>query len=630
MAAYQRRIPVGAEVQPTGGVHFRVWAPKRRKVRLIFEGTDAVHPLEREPGQDGYYSTFVSDAGAGTRYRYLLDDIDYRYPDPVSRFQPEGVHGPSEVIDPATFPWKDAAWPGLTMPGQVLYEMHFGTFTPEGTYRAAIEKLPLLKDVGVTAVEVMPLADYQGEYGWGYDGVAMFAPTRNHGRPDDLRAFIDAAHALGLGVIHDVVYNHFGPDGNYTPAYSDHYLSGSHMTEWGEGINYDSDHCEPVREFVANNAGYWIDEFHFDGLRLDAVQAIVDDTDEHILKVLTRRAREAAGRRSIIVVAEDEWQRTKFFTEVEQGGHGLDGSWNDDFHHACRVAVTGHAEYYYGEYQGSPQELVSAARHGYLYQGQWNVRQKRFRGSPTRGLPGKRFVIFLQNHDQVANSATGQRLHKMTSPGRYRAITAFWLLVPGTPLLFQGQEWCASAPFHFFVDHPLDLAKLVREGRWEALRMFDRIRGREDKWPQVDPTVRETFETCVLDWSERERHQEALELHRDLLKLRREDPIFASQDSTAIEGAVVGGEAFIMRYYGGDGNDRLVLVNLGRDLRWHPNAEPLVAPPPGMDWAIIFSSDEPQYGGAGTAVLNTRNWNLPGHATVVLAPRLESEHSSET
>jgi maltooligosyltrehalose trehalohydrolase len=630
MAGFQRRIPVGAEVQPTGGVHFRVWAPKRQKVRLIFEGSDTIHPLEREPGREGYFSAFVREAANGTRYRYLLDDDDYRYPDPVSRFQPEGVHGPSEVVDPSAYQWKDAEWPGLNMPGQVIYEMHMGTFTPEGTYRAAIEKLPLLKEIGITAIEVMPLADYQGTYGWGYDGVAMFAPTRNHGRPDDLRAFIEAAHALGLGVIHDVVYNHFGPDGNYTPAYSDHYLSGTHMTEWGEGINYDSEHCGPVREFVINNAGYWIDEYHFDGLRLDAVQAIVDDSDEHILKALTRRAREAAGERSVIVVAEDEWQRTRFFADIEKGGYGLNGSWNDDFHHSCRVAVTGHAEYYYGEYQGSPQELISAAKRGYLYQGQWNVRQKRFRGSPTHGLPGIPFVIFLQNHDQVANSATGQRLHRMTSPGRFRAITAFWLLAPGTPLFFQGQEWCASTPFHFFVDHPVDLAKLVREGRWEALRMFDRIRGREHKWPQIDPTVRETFEMCILDWSERERNPEALALHRDLLKLRREDPIFSRQDSASIEGAVVGGEAFMMRYYGGEGNDRLVLVNLGRDLAWHPNAEPLVAPPPGTDWTIIFSSDDPTYGGAGTAVLDTRNWNLPGHATVVLAPRPEETHSSET
>ena len=629
MTDLKRRLPVGAEVQPDGGVHFRVWAPRRRQVRVLFDDRDAIVPLVREPDPEGYFSGFVREAAAGSRYRFLLDDDDYRYPDPASRFQPDGVHGPSQVVDPTGYSWSDGDWRGITLPGQVLYEMHFGTFTPEGTYLAAIDKLPLLKEVGMTAVEVMPLAEYQGRYGWGYDGVDLYAPTHNHGTPDDLRRFVDAAHGLGLAVIHDVVYNHFGPDGNYTRSFSEHYLSANHMTDWGEGLNFDSEHSGPVREFVINNAGYWIDEFHFDGLRLDAVHAIVDETQEHVLKALTRRAREAAGHRRIIVVAEDEYQRTRFFTEVERGGYGLNGSWNDDFHHSCRVAATGQAEYYYSEYQGSPQELISAAKRGYLYQGQWNQSQKKFRGSPTRGLPAKRFVTFLQNHDQVANSATGQRLQQLTSPGRFRALTAFWLLGPGTPLFFQGQEWCTAKPFHFFVDHPVDLAQLVREGRWESMRHFGRIRGREQKLQQVDPALRETFECCVLDWSERDRNPEALELHRDLLCLRREDPVFAAQDSSAMEGAVIAHEAFLLRFYGSDGDDRLMLVNLGRDLHWHPAAEPLVAPPPGSDWAILFSSDDPQYGGSGTALLDTKQWGVPGHATVVLAPRPERDHPLE-
>jgi len=625
---FRRRLPAGAEVQPGGGVHFRVWAPKRTRVEVVAEPGGRLL-LTRE-GDEGYYSGFVAGAAAGSRYHFLLDDDDYRYPDPASRFQPEGVHGPSEVIDPAAYRWHDAGWKGLTLPGQVISEIHLGTFTPEGTYAAAIEKLPLLKDVGITAIELMPLAEYQGAYGWGYDGVDFYAPTRNHGRPDDLRRFVDAAHAIGLGVLIDVVYNHFGPDGNYTTAFSDHYLSSKHMTDWGQGVNYDSDHCGPVRDFIASNAAYWIDEFHFDGLRLDAVQAIVDDSPEDILQLLTRRAREAADGRSIIVVAEDEFQRTKFFTPVEQGGHGLDGSWNDDFHHACRVAATGQAEYYYSEYQGSPQELISAVKRGYLYQGQWNVRQKKFRGSPTRGLPGRSFVTCLQNHDQVANSATGQRLCTLTSPGRYRALAAMWLLAPGTPMFFQGQEFNATEPFHFFVDHPLELAALVRHGRWESMRQFGRIEGREQKLQQVDPTIRSTFDECVLDWTERDRNPEALEFHRDLLRLRREDPTFSAQDADAIEGAVIGHEAFLLRYFGKQGDDRLLLVNLGRDLHWHPTAEPLVAPPPGTDWEVLFSSEDPQYGGSGTALLDTKHWGVPGHATVVLKPRPEREHPPET
>jgi maltooligosyltrehalose trehalohydrolase len=630
MSKFYRRLPAGAEPQPGGGVHFRVWAPNRKTVEVLVEPQGVRRTLDREPGDDGYFSGLVPEAAAGSRYVYALDGEEARYPDPVSRFQPEGVHGPSEVIDPAAYRWNDAGRKGLSLPGQVLYEMHFGTFTPEGTYLAAIDKLPLLKEVGITAVEVMPVAEYGGTYGWGYDGVDLFAPTHNHGRPDDLRRFVDAAHGLGIGVILDVVYNHFGPAGNYVGVFSDHYLSAKHMTDWGAGVNYDDAGCGPVREFVASNAAYWIDEFHFDGLRLDAVQAIVDDSPEHILKTLTRRAREAAKGRSIIVIAEDEWQRTKFFTPVERGGHGLDGSWNDDFHHTCRVAATGHAEHYYSEYRGGPQELISVAKRGYLYQGQWNSRQKKFRGSPTRGLPARSFVNFLQNHDQVANTPTARRLCTQTSPGRYRALATFWLLAPGTPLFFQGQEFNATAPFHYFVDHPADLAKLVREGRWASMREFGRVQGSERVRPQIDPTVRSTFEECALDWSERDRHPEAVALHRDLLRLRREDPVFAAQDADATEGAVIGPEALLLRYYGQSGDDRLLLLNLGRDMTFDTAAEPLLAAPPGADWTTLFSSDDPRYGGAGTPPLETKDWFIPGHAALVLRPEPDREHPPES
>ena len=621
MTAYHRRLPIGAAVQPSGGVHFRVWAPKRKQVELVAEPGGRL-TLERE-GDEGYWSGFLADAAAGSLYYFQLDDDEYRYPDPASRFQPDGVHGPSQAIDPSTYEWKDGNWKGLTLKGQVISEIHLGTFTKEGTYAAAAEKLPLLKEIGITAVELMPLAEYAGAYGWGYDGVKFYSPTRNHGTPDDLRKFVDTAHGLGLGVIHDVVYNHFGPEGNYSGSFSDHYLSDEHKNEWGDLVNFDGADCRPVREYIIQNAGYWIDEFHFDGLRLDAVQAIVDDSPDHVLAALTRRAREAAGNRSIIVVNEDEHQRAKHFTPVKEGGYGLDGCWNDDFHHTCRVAATGHAEYYYSEFIGSPQELLSTVKRGYLWQGQWNVRQKKFRGTPALDRKAEQFVTYLQNHDQVANSATGQRIDKLTSPGRHRALTGFWLLAPGTPMFFQGQEWNASQPFHYFVDHPVSLGRLVREGRWEEMRNFDRAAGREAVVPLFDPTDRKIFEMCILDWDERDRghHAEMLALHRDLLQLRREDPAFSEQDATRIDGAVVGPEAFILRYFGPGGHDRLLLINLGRDLHHHPVAEPLVAAPHGKQWATLWSSDDPRYGGSGTAVLNVKDWVLPGHATVVLAPR---------
>ncbi len=617
-----RRLPVGAEVQPGGGVHFRVWAPRRKKVTLVAFAPDRPGDARRvalsaEP--NGYYSGFVPDASAGWRYYYLLDDDEHRYPDPASRFQPEGVHGPSQVIDPGAYTWSDDDWTGVSLYGQIVYEMHFGTFTPEGTYAAAIEHLPKLADLGVTILEVMPLADFAGEFGWGYDGVHWFAPTRLYGHPDDFRRFVDTAHQLGLGVILDVVYNHFGPSGNYAPAFSPGYIS-QHGTEWGEAINFDGPDSGPVREFVISNAGYWIDEFHLDGLRLDAVQAIRDESPDNIVTAMQRHARQVAGKRGIVIYAEDEWQRVDLIRPAEEGGCGLDGVWNDDFHHAARVAATGHAEYYYADYAGTPQELISAIKWGYLYQGQWNSRQKKFRGTPTWRQAAARFVTFLQNHDQVANSAHGRRLHELTTPGRFRALTTLLLLSPNTPLLFQGQEFASSKPFLYFADHEVDLAKLVREGRWEFLRNFGRVAGLPAPMPDTNPESRRTFERCKLDWSEWETHRRTVDLHRDLIRLRKEDPVISSQDATAIHGAVIGPEALVLRYLGQDHGDRLLLVNLGRDLEWRPVTEPLVAPPAGMQWKVLFSSEDPRYGGTGTAPFDFRQWRVLGHAAILLAP----------
>ncbi|MGH7202048.1 MAG: DUF3459 domain-containing protein, partial [Planctomycetaceae bacterium] len=431
------------------------------------------------------------------------------------------------------------------------------------------------------------------------------------------------------GVILDVVYNHLGPSGNYTGAFSEHYFTRRHVTEWGEAINFDGEQSGPVREFVISNAGYWIDEFHLDGLRLDATQAIVDDSPEHICAALARRAREAAGARSIVIYAEDDHQKVHQVQPVERGGYGLDGLWNDDFHHSARVAATGHAEFYYADFLGTPQELISAVKWGYLYQGQWNVRKQMFRGSPTWNLKAARFVNFLQNHDQVANSSHGDRLHRVTSPGRHRALTALLLLAPETPMLFQGQEFSASAPFHYFVDHEVDLANLVREGRWEFMRHFRSVAGREVEASLIDPTARGTFEQCKLDWRERDRNTESLALHRDLIALRRDDAVFSSQNSSNIYGAVLAEEAFLLRYLGQEQDDRLMLVNLGRDLHWRPAAEPLMAPPWSMHWSVLWSSEHPRYGGSGTALLDIKDWYIPGHATIVLKPRPPQEQSPD-
>ena len=620
----KRRLPVGAEVQPDGGVHFRVWAPRRRKVEvLLFPPSDhgdaaaEPHELNRQP--DGYFAGLVSNACAGAAYRYRLDDEPQLYPDPASRFQPEGSAGPSSVVDPTQYAWHDGGWPGSKLHGQIIYEMHVGAFTPAGTWSAAADELAELADVGVTLIELMPVAEFPGRFGWGYDGVDLFAPTRLYGTPDDFRAFVDRAHQRGLGVLLDVVYNHFGPTDNYLGAFSRDYFSSRHRTDWGEALNFDGENSAAVREFFIANAGYWIDEYHLDGLRLDAVHAIVDDSPDHILAAVTRRVRKAAGGRDTIVIAENEFQQPRLIEPVERGGYGLDAVWNDDFHHAARVATTGHNEYYYGDYQGTPQELISAVRWGYLFQGQWNARQQKHRGGPAWSLRGEQFVNFLQNHDQVANSGHGLRGHLLTSPGRHRAMTALLLLSPGTPLLFQGQEFSATAPFLYFADHNVEIARLVREGRQESLRNFRSLAGPDAAQYFTDPCDVRTFEACRLDLSQRTRHGEAYRLHRDLIALRRDDPVFAAQRADRLFGAVLSAEAFALRFFGADAGDRLLLVNLGRDLAWGSVAEPLLAAPPETDWRVLWSSEDPRYGGSGTGLLDTRHWHLPGHAAIVLS-----------
>jgi maltooligosyltrehalose trehalohydrolase len=502
-----------------------------------------------------------------------------------------------------------------------MYEMHLGTFTREGTWAAAMKELPELAAVGITMLEVMPIADFPGTFGWGYDGVNPFAPTRLYGGPDDARRFVDAAHRLGLGVLLDVVYNHLGPDGNYLKQFAEAYFTNRYKTDWGEAINLDGPDSGPVRDYFVANAAYWIDEFHFDGLRLDATQNVYDSSEDHFLAALARRTRAAAGQRSILLVAENELQDVKLVRPPEQNGYGLDALWNDDFHHTARVALTGRREAYYVDYLGSPQELVSALKWGYLYQGQYYTHHHVRRGTSSCGVPPSVFVTYVQNHDQIANSGRGQRIHELTSPGRLRSLTALTLLGPGTPLLFQGQEFAASAPFLFFADHNPDLAKLVRKGRAEFLARFPSLAVPAMQALLADPADRATFERCKLDFAERQRHAPLYALHRDLLKLRRDDPVFRGQKERGVDGAILAPQAFVLRYFGGDGDDRLLLVNLGRDLHLEVAPEPLLAPPEGKEWALLWSSESPVYGTGGTAPVETEaGWFLPGEAAVVLRP----------
>jgi len=612
----KRRCPVGAELT-NSGVDFRVWAPILKTVEVMVDGGP---PVRLESEDSGYFSGVVTSAYAGSHYRFRLDG-GKACPDPVSRFQPEGPHGPSEVVDPSAFQWTDQKWRGVALLGQVIYEMHIGTFTKDGTWRSAQEHLPQLAELGATVLEVMPVAEFPGRFGWGYDGVQLFAPTHLYGAPDDFRRFVDRAHSLGLGVILDVVYNHLGPDGNYLPEFAPQYFSEDIKTDWGPAVNFDGPDSAPVREFCVANACYWIDEFHLDGLRLDATQDIHDCSEDHILRALAREARKRAAPRNVIFIAENEPQQVQLVKPPDRGGYGLDGLWNDDLHHTAMVALTGHNEAYYTDYLGTPQEFISAVKYGYLYQGQRYKWQKKRRGSAGLDMHPASLITFIQNHDQVANSAYGSRCHMLASPGKLRAMTALLLFAPGTPMLFQGQEFAASSPFLYFADQNESLSEMIRQGRVEFLAQFESLATSEMPEHFADPASMATFERCKLDNSERETHRHVYALHRDLLKLRREDPVLHAQKYRGVDGAVLAPEAFLLRFFGEKGDDRLLLVNLGRDLHLDPAPEPLLAPPADSEWTTLWSSEHPCYGGTGTAPLDTEeNWRIPGYAAVLLKP----------
>jgi len=624
-----RRLPIGTELHAAEGIHVRVWAPTHEKVTFVLEGSGGQAHGGQAHGKhgprevvlrkdrDGYHAAAVPGVGPGARYRFRLGDDPRLHADPASRFQPEGPFGPSEVVDPARFPWTDQAWRGIEPRRHVLYELHAGTFTPEGTWDAAAAWLPYLADVGITTIELMPVHEFDGRVGWGYDGVNLFAPFHHYGTPDELRRFVDRAHAAGLAVILDVVYNHFGPAGNSMFEWCPHYRSAT-STDWGEAIDFDGPRSAGVREYFIANAGYWIDEFHMDGLRIDATQAIHDRSPEHVIGAIVRRAREAGGGRHIFLVGENEPQDSALLAPPI----GLDALWNDDYHHTARVAMTGVVDGYLHDYRGTPQELISAAKHGFLYQGQLYPWQKQPRGAPTRGLRRHQFVHFLENHDQVANLGFGERLAGLADPAMVRAATALTLLTPALPMLFQGQEAGSTRPWFFFVDHCEDLRQPVRKGRAEFVTQFARLATAEAQAALSDPCAEATFRACILDPAARTLDSPAVRLHRDLLRLRREDPAFTDPRPDALDGAVLGPHALVLRFSQPDPmRDRLLLVNLGPTFIQEVVPEPLIAPPRGAAWRLRWSSEDPAYGGHGTPEPFTRERHyIPARSVIVLFP----------
>jgi maltooligosyltrehalose trehalohydrolase len=584
---------LGAWIDGTG-VRFRVWAPDAAAVRVVIESPpEGIQTLDPEP--DGYHTAYIQDIGAGTRYRYLLDDRG-PFPDPCSRYQPLGVHGPSEVVDPATFRWTDVRWQGLPLEEAVTYEMHVGTFTPEGTYASAAGALPRLVELGVTAVQIMPLADFAGDRNWGYDGVSMFAPARCYGAPADLRALVDRAHVLGLAVILDVVYNHFGPDGAYHSQFSKAYFNPEHNTLWGAAINLDGPGSEAVRAFFIESAEHWLHEYHVDGFRLDSTHALVDTGPRHFLEEYTSRVHGSTSRRHPpIVIAEDHRNQRMILDPPTQGGYGMDAVLADDFHHEVRRVVAGDDEGYYEDYHGTASDLVTSLERGWLFIGQFAPYWHEARGTDPEGIALPHFIHCIQNHDQVGNRPFGDRLTETCSLEAYRAASALLLFSAATPMLFMGQEWAASTPFQFFTDHHEELGRLVTEGRRSEFGAWDAFRSEALRDRIPDPQALATFERSRLDWGEREAspHRGVLALYQQLLQLRGSEPALrwtreatyhaiAPDEDTVVVCRQVGQEAMLLvcRLRGGP-------ASIG--------IPPAFAPPPGHPWRLVLTTEGTDY-----------------------------------
>ncbi len=580
-----------------GAVCYRVWAPDHRRVRVRVEESNAgPRELELEREEDGHFSGEDPRGRPGDLYRYVLGGGDEGggaelvLPDPASRFQPHGVEGPSQVVDPAAYAWRAASWRRPPMRGRVIYELHVGTFTREGTYAAAARRLDALVELGVNTIELMPLADFAGERNWGYDGVMPFAPARCYGAPDDLRALVDAAHARGLAVLLDVVYNHLGPCGAVLGRYAAAYFHESRHTVWGGAFDYSR---APVRAFFLENVRMWLDEYRVDGLRLDATHAIEDDSPRHLVAEIAELARS----RGALVNAEDDRNEARVISPEAEGGWGLDAVWADDFHHTVRVALTRQQEAHFASFTGELAECVRTLREGWLYEGQVAPHRGASRGTPAGGRPPERFVHCISNHDQVGNRPLGERLHDSVSPEAYRALSMLLCLTPYTPLLFMGQEWAAGAPFLFFTDHPPEVGAGIAEGRRREFAHYGARYDARTLARMPDPQDEATFLASRLDWEERglAHHAEVLALYQACLGHRARHHVFQNPPRERWQVEQVSDNVLGLRWREAEG-DWLLLVGLAPGRSAVP-MQGLAERARGRSWRVALYSNDAAFGG---------------------------------
>lgn len=581
------------------GTSFEVWAPEARRIELLIEGGPGAERFAMQRGSDGYWALDLPNVRPGSLYRYAVDGGG-PFPDPASRYQPHGVHGSSQVVDAGAFAWNDGSFRPVALRDSVLYELHVGTFSAAGTFLGAVDRLDSLRSLGVTTIELMPLADFPGARNWGYDGVALFAPARCYGTPDELRTLVDAAHSLGLSVFLDVVYNHFGPDGAYQGMFSPHYASRVHRSPWGDTLNFDGAYSRPVRDYVVENALRWVREYHIDGLRLDATHAIADQSAEPIVAELVDalRCAEATDGRAALAIVEDARNLRLTIDRSSSRGWGADGVWSDDFHHQMRRALAGDSDGYFADFNGSVGDIATTARQGWFFTGQPSHYFGTLRGTDPSGLLLERFVFFLQNHDQIGNRAFGDRLHHRIDAAVWRAASVLLFLLPETPLVFMGQEWMASAPFQFFTDHARELGQAVTEGRRREFSRFAAFADASQRERIPDPQASSTFEASKLDWDECERtpHREALQLYNRLTHLRRSEPALRQPVSSGTPAvSAVEPHSLLVRRDAYEGRSVLGVVRLrgegAVDVAMHEAARA----PGGRVWQILLHSEAPEF-----------------------------------
>jgi malto-oligosyltrehalose trehalohydrolase/4-alpha-glucanotransferase len=593
-------MPFGAELLADGAVRFRLWAPPHAQIGVSIDGE--AKPLAMLAVNEGWHELVTDRARPGSRYQFVLPN-GLRVPDPASRYQPDDVHGPSEVIDPADYAWRNPGWRGRRWAEAVVYELHVGAFTPAGTFRGVIDRLDHLVTLGVTAIEIMPIGDFPGQRNWGYDGALPYAPDGSYGRPEDLKALVDAAHGRGIMVMLDVVYNHFGPDGAYIHVIAPQTFTDRHQTPWGSAINTDGESAAPVRAFFIHNALYWIEEYRLDGLRLDAVHAILDDSPKHLLEELAERVRASVPGRHIHLVLENEENQAR---RLERNADGTPrwytAQWNDDVHHVLHVAASGEASGYYGDYQGDTWKLGRALAEGFAFQGERMPYRGHNRGEPSGALPPAAFVAFIQNHDQIGNRAFGDRLTAFAPAEAVRAVAAVYLLLPQIPMLFMGEEWAAAQPFPFFCDFEPELATAVREGRRNEFARFPEFQDPAKRETIPDPTTVKTFASAKLAWDDiaREPHSGWLDWYRRALRMRHAEIIPRIPEIRAGgRYEIIGVGAIVVRWrIGGTGEELVLAANLsaarvedfpsasGRVL-WQENAS-------GDAWSVCWSLEQPQ------------------------------------